>query len=244
MTSYQHLQFFRSQGYLTVPGALAEPELARLLDDATRRDWSAEFVTADASGRRVRLESVESHIDVGGLLLRSRQLVDALEGVIGADWVLLLNRHNHITFDYGQGTRGARAHRDSLGWTRGYVTVVVMLRGGSLGDAWPSVIPGSHLWPVDAPRNGGGYWLDEGTHSESLRDQALKVPMAAGDVLLLDPQLFHAAGRGSDLEPRCVLTLALRAVDELLGEVTPNESLIRGSVQYSGQRSWSPRDDS
>jgi ectoine hydroxylase-related dioxygenase (phytanoyl-CoA dioxygenase family) len=171
-------------------------------------------------------------------LLATPELRDVVEEVLGPDWVVVTNRHHHIVIDRGCGSRANRIHRDLLHWSRDPLTLLVMLDCDEHDQlAWPSVLPGSHLWPVKGPANGGGYWLDEQPERD-LAQQAVKVPMAPGDVLVMDGMTYHAAGVGRSDQPRVMATLCLRTPDELTGRIAANEELAAGAVRYEGQARW------
>lgn len=99
------------------------------------------------------------------------------------------------------------------------------------------LVPGSHWWGVDN-LNGGGAWLDEQSYAEAI-DQQVVISWAAGTAVLMDPSLFHAAGSGSQGRERAVLSLAVRASDELLEGPLENEIRVSGLHEYHGQQWWS-----
>lgn len=176
--------------------------------------------------------------DVLVQVLAGSALRSAVSGLLGDSWALVVNRHNHVVVDRGAGSRAVRVHRDLLHWSRNPVTLLVMLDcDESDPAAWPSVLPGSHLWPVEGSPNGGGYWLDE-TPQRELATQTLKVPLRPGDALFMDGMTYHSAGTGSVLAPRVMASLCLRPFDELTGEVGTNEEPVAGLPRYAGQSRW------
>ncbi|MEV0285627.1 MULTISPECIES: phytanoyl-CoA dioxygenase family protein [unclassified Kribbella] len=190
-------------------------------------------VQADES---VRLEDPAG--EVIAAVLEEPGLRGLAAELLGPSWVLVTNRHNHAVIDHGGGSRGTRMHRDLLHWSRSPITLLLMLDcAPDDPQAWPSLIPGSHLWPTSEPSNGGGYWLDEAPEPE-LAGQAVKVPMNPGDVLVMDGMTYHSAGLGSPDRARVMVTLCLRTPDELTGEAGPNEQLVAGSIRYEGQPRW------
>ena len=193
--------------------------------------------TADSANGSVRLE--EPAGDVIAAVLEEAGIRALVEQLLGPSWVLVTNRHNHVVIDYGGGSRATRMHRDLLHWSRSPITLLLMLDCPEDDPrAWPSLIPGSQLWPTSDASNGGGYWLDEAPEREAAA-QAVKVPMRPGDVLLMDGMTFHSAGVGSSDRARVMVSLCLRTPDELTGQVGPNEQLVTGSVSYEGQPRWS-----
>jgi ectoine hydroxylase-related dioxygenase (phytanoyl-CoA dioxygenase family) len=70
---------------------------------------------------------------------------------------------------------------------------------------------------------------------EGIEDQAVPVPMHAGDVLLFNGALFHGTGHNTSGKPRMSITLGFRSVDEL--EYSPDASrlvLVSGDYIYRG----------
>ncbi|MGY4772331.1 phytanoyl-CoA dioxygenase family protein [Kribbella sp. CWNU-51] len=220
----------RTQGYLRQQAVIGRERC----DELTRALRAV--AGSEATQSSVRLE--ESAEKVISAVLEEPRLRALVAQVLGPDWVVVTNRHNHVVIDRGAGSRGTRMHRDLLHWSRNPITVLVMLECAADDPAaWPSLIPGSQLWPTSDVSNGGGYWLDEAPEHE-LSEQAVKVPMSPGDVVVMDGMTFHSAGIGSSDHARVMLTLCLRTPDELTGEVGPNEQLVEGSVQYEGQARW------
>ncbi|MFI5691705.1 phytanoyl-CoA dioxygenase family protein [Kribbella sp. NPDC051586] len=221
----------RTHGYLKRQALVSRERCAELT-----QELKSAAASIDPANDSLRLEdpaeaAIASVLQVPAL----RTLVTQL---LGPSWVLVVNRHNHVVIDRGDGSRATRMHRDLLHWSRNPITVLLMLDCAENDPlAWPSLLPGSHLWPTAEQSNGGGYWLDETPESEQVQ-QALKVPMSQGDVLVMDGMTFHAAGAGSPEYARVMMSLCLRTADELTGEVGTNEQLIAGSVRYEGQSRW------
>lgn len=229
--------FFRKNGYFRVEEAVDESFCSEARSVAlTTRRYPPELIDRDSTGRAIRLEGVGQNLGISEGFAGSR-LAASMNSLLGVDWLIILNRHNHFTVDYGVGNKSTSFHRDALHWTRGYVTILIMISSNSHHTNWPRVIPSSHLWPISGPANGGGYWLEQDDNSD-LSDQALPAPLAARDALLLDPLTFHAAGIGLATEPRIVLTLAARAGDELSRQDAANEMRISGEHVYRGQPKW------
>jgi hypothetical protein len=226
------LLHLRTTGYLLCKSVLTAVAITDLM--AAVRTRPAEAVTRNPPATE-RYDEEAAAVMQG--LLAHEGIRDLATRVLGHNWVSVQNRHNHVVIDRGAGSRAARIHRDLLHWTRAPLTFLVMLESG-LGHAesWPIVVPGSHLWPISGPSNGGGYWLDE-SEEASLASQALSVPMSAGDVLIMDGFLFHAAGVGHPAAPRVMATLSLRTPDELERTgIAPNERLVAGVHEYHGRQ--------
>jgi ectoine hydroxylase-related dioxygenase (phytanoyl-CoA dioxygenase family) len=163
----------------------------------------------------------------------SDQVLDALEPVLGPNIELVENRHNHVSIYRAASTD--RLHRDILQWSRSILTVLVYLSDCTDLDAATRVVPGSHLWPCIGKPNNGGTWMAEVEPYASLLDQAVAVPAAAGDAVLMHGQLYHAGPVLSTARPRVVLTLAYRSLDELAGEAPARCRLVRGSRIHCGR---------
>jgi ectoine hydroxylase-related dioxygenase (phytanoyl-CoA dioxygenase family) len=222
-------------GYLVIRHVFAEGACKAL-----GKEIRADYALIDESEESTRIENA---IEVFNLeeWLRSENFVNCAGQLLGPNWNVMLNRHNHITIDHGGGLTSRRTHRDSLQWTRPFLTAIIGLNIPESDQAWPRIVPGSHLWPVGARPNGGGYWLDEDDQHD-MSDQQVLVRLGSGDVLFLDPMTFHSAGVGLTTEPRMVWTVALRASDELALYQPANELMVHGQHVYAGQDRWAQRD--
>jgi hypothetical protein len=225
-----YLDFYLSNGFLVERGVLDGDIVDSLAAEVLLRQGGSEI---DGPSRYEHAFAEFDLLDK----LRASPLLAVWSGLLGANIVAIVNRHNHITVDSGDSSKAARLHRDSLNWSRTYLTSMMLL-AGSDHRAWPRIIPGSHLWSPRGPSNGGGYWLDQ-DERRTLTGQALAVPMGPGDVILMDPMLFHAAGCGSRSMPRIALTMAVRAADELAVGMPRHEQLVLGVESYQGQNWFS-----
>ena len=225
----QHQSFFRQMGYLVVRRVFAE-DACRVLSDEIIDDC---VTSTNELRESTRIDRAIERFNLAEWL-RSEIFADWASQLLGPNWSVVLNRHNHITLDHGGGLTSKRPHRDSLQWTRPFLTVIIGLKIPESSQAWPRIVPGSHLWPVGAHPNGGGYWLDEDDQRD-MSDQQVLVLLGSGDVLFLDPMTFHGAGIGLTTEPRIVCTVALRASDELGRYQPANELMIHGEHVYAGQ---------
>jgi hypothetical protein len=227
--------FFRYSGYLVARDVVDEVTCRTLVGRVQEDPYPTNLTTLDPEKRRTRLEGVTESLGLWSLL--SGPFGSLVGDLLGPNWVIIRNRHNHITMDYGTGTISSRLHRDSLHWSRGYLTAVVALQMPEFHMSWPRLIPGSHMWPIGAAPNGGGYWLEE-DHLQHLGEQAVPVELKTGDVVFIDPLTFHGAGIGARSKPRVVLTLALRSTDELSLNLADNELVVNGIHSYTGQAEW------
>ncbi len=227
--------FFRYSGYLVVRDVVNKAACRTLVERVQEEPYPSNLTELDSENRRTRLEGVTETLGLRSLL--SGSFCSRASDLLGPNWVIIHNRHNHITLDYGDGASSSRLHRDSLHWSRTFLTVVIALQMPGAHASWPRLIPGSQMWPIGAPPNGGGYWLDEDDR-QHLGEQAVPVELKTGDMVFIDPLTFHGAGTGSPLEPRVVLTLALRSTDELSLKLADNELMVSGVHSYAGQAEW------
>ena len=231
--------FFRQAGYLIARHVFNEAECRKLTERILYGSCPAPLATFDSINRLAKLEDASECL---GLIdwLREEKFVSIVHSLLGPNLVLIRNRHNHITVDHGEGLPSRQLHRDSLQWSRSFLTVLVGLNIPDTEVSRPWIIPTSHLWPIGAAPNGGGYWLDEDELGD-LKDQAIQVELKAGDVLFADPLTFHGAGTGLPSEPRVMWTLAMRSADELTLNTAANEILVYGGQYYAGQEQWANR---
>jgi ectoine hydroxylase-related dioxygenase (phytanoyl-CoA dioxygenase family) len=232
----QHQLFFRQMGYL-IDRRVFSQEACRALSEEVRSNCATSIIGPQESAR---IEGVTENYNLREWL-GSQTFADCATRLLGPNWNVILNRHNHITIDYGGGLASGRSHRDSLQWTRSFLTAIIGLDMPESSQSWPVIVPGSHLWPVAARPNGGGYWLDEDDQRD-MSDQEVLVRLGPGDVLFLDPMTFHRAGVGFKTQPRIVWTIALRASDELSLYQPANELIVQGEHVYAGQDRWERRD--
>ncbi|MGH8886937.1 MAG: phytanoyl-CoA dioxygenase family protein [Egibacteraceae bacterium] len=182
-----------------------------------------------------RTKNVEITLPFGGVL--SERRVDEIArlpmvALIGESIELIENRHNHLTISRAGG-RG-RLHRDIVQWTRDMATVIVYLTDRLDLGAATQVVPGSHWWPCLAKLNNGGTWMDAVSPYPDLVGQALPAPACAGDVLVMDGMLCHAAG-GAGTGERTVACLAYRGVDESAARASaPHCRLVAGARIHRG----------
>ncbi len=163
----------------------------------------------------------------------SVRMLGALEPILGPNIELVENRHNHLSIYRTPATD--RPHRDVLQWSRSILTVLVYLSDCTDLASATRVIPASHLWPSTGRPNNGGTWLDESPVYSAMSEQAVPVPARAGDAVLMHGQLYHAGAGASATEPRVVLTLVYRSVDELSEEDPRRCRLVNGRRIYSGR---------
>ncbi|MBI4066455.1 phytanoyl-CoA dioxygenase family protein [Candidatus Gottesmanbacteria bacterium] len=232
--SHDQVSFFRRNGYFKIPRVLSNKAVAALKaaswDHARRKVHPFQTHNGDL----VRLDQVVQRGGVFRAAALAPPLLGALEGLLGPNIELTLNRHNHVTFNTAESTT-FRLHRDVLQWSRGMVTVIVYLEDSTLENGCTHMIPGSQQLPFIGVPNNGGTWMDEHEEFTGLLGQALPIPMPAGGALLLDSLAFHSVGTNKGPGTRMSLTLGFHSQDELSGSSPdPKKLLVRGSYLYKG----------
>jgi hypothetical protein len=223
----------RRSGYVVLPNSV-RPGLVTTLRRQVDRH-AASLPTGE-----FRIDGAVERLDLLDQLRAEETLVKSVQGVLGEDVCILLNRHNHVTVDCGSGLRSGRMHRDARQWGRSYLTLLIPVNGTGGEHAATKFIPGSHHWATAGRCNGGGYWLDEGPY-DGMEAQAVRPELGIGDAMLLDPYCFHAAGQGLPDLPRTMLCLAVAPLNDLLEEIPDSEVVWCGEHRYVGQAGWRER---
>jgi ectoine hydroxylase-related dioxygenase (phytanoyl-CoA dioxygenase family) len=216
-----------------VPRLLDLAQVEHLRDIAYRITECEDCEHMTRSPEKARIDQVVSQDSTYLEVSTSERVLDALEPIIGPNIELVENRHNHVSVFKAPATD--RLHRDILQWSRSVLTVLIYLSDCTDIDSATRVVPGSHLWPCIGKPNNGGTWMAEVEPYAGLVDQAVAVPAAAGDAVLMHGQLYHAGAGASASGPRMVLTLAYRSVDELAEEPPARCRLARGNRVHRGR---------
>ncbi len=225
--------FFHTVGYLRLPGIISPEECEHLLRIADRIIEQPDNSHVVNKPERVRIDHAVSADSAYLDIATSDHLLDALTPIIGPDIELVENRHNHLSIYLAPAID--RLHRDVLQWSRSILTVLVYLSDCTDLAAATRVIPASHLWPSTGQPNNGGTWLDQSSVYSALSEQAVPVPVKAGDAILMHGQTYHAGAGASAAGPRVVLTLAYRSVDELSEDDSQWCRLVNGQRIYRGR---------
>lgn len=226
--------FFRSQGFLRIPDLLTEDEA----EEARLRVAEHLAKIARGVGELATEKSTKSYQAVQNIpgvmeVATNARLLDNLEGLLGPNISLVLNRHNHATTNPA-GSEIAGLHRDHGEWSRGLLSAIVYLEDADIENGCTHVIPGSHKWPSLGRAVNGGYWLSD-TAFDGLREQAVPVPMKAGGVLVFDAHMYHGVGENTSDRTRTSIALGYHSVDQLaLGCDSRRELVVRGEDLYRG----------
>lgn len=233
--SQEQVRFFRHCGFLKLGETLA-PHLVGRVREAIEAQASAGVgpLRRDEAGRVTRLDGIFDRDPAFAEVFTSDTILQPLKSLLGPNIELVLNRHNHATFNRS-GEAVTRLHRDVLQWSRAVVTAIVYLEPATEETGCTHVIPGSHFLPYVGTPNNGGTWMDEHSVFADLMGQAVPVPMPEGGVLLLDSLVFHTAGRNRTPSTRLSACCAYHSVDELSGvESDPQKILVCGERLYRG----------
>ena len=186
------------------------------------------------TNRVTTLDNILSRDPVFRKVFTSDLILGPLQSLLGPNIELVLNRHNHATFNRS-GDSTTRLHRDVLQWSRAVVTAIVYLDPSTEETGCTHVVPGSQFLPFIGTPNNGGTWMDEHSAFSDLIDQAVPVPVSKGGVLLIDSLVFHAAGFNRTPCTRLSVCCAYHSVDELSGvESDPKKTLVCGERLYRG----------
>lgn len=209
---------FRHMGYLRSP-YLIPMQYVRRMRSIVEHDINNEVppVVKKPDGQVRRLNSLLERDPIFSEMLALNVVARPLKSLLGPN-IELLGRHNHATRNRSGDFRYA-LHRDTLQWSRNYITMLIYLEDASSERGATQVVPGSHLLPfaqnVDDPVGGRtSTWARAHAEYDHVRRQAVPVPMPAGGVLFLDSLLFHSVGINETTDTRLSMTLAVQSVDE------------------------------
>jgi ectoine hydroxylase-related dioxygenase (phytanoyl-CoA dioxygenase family) len=237
MHALSHLQVlhFRRVGYLRVAAAASCERVDELRAVALALIAGREQPYLQApDGAIERISSVWDRSEAIRKFFSSPPVLSPLQSLLGPNIVVIKNRHNHLTVN-GPSTNDGRLHRDILQWSRSLVTAILYLEPSTSETGCTKIVPSSHFLPFVGIPNNGGTWMDEHEIFHDMLDQALDVPMNAGDMLLIDSVAFHAAGKNDSAKSRLSLAMGFHSVDELSsGPLPAHQALVSGTNLYRG----------
>lgn len=230
-------EFLHHQGYLKLPNIFDErtTDLARqaLLSFFDLPDDPSSALLETTPLRIYKQYQALQTIPAIKPLATSSNLLGSLEKLLGPNIALTLNRHNHASVHLPDALPD-KTHRDHGEHTRGLLTAVIYLEPTTIDNGCTWIIPGSQHWASSNQAVNGGYWLDDMPYSY-LAEQAVPLPMGAGDVLVFDAMAFHNAGQNTSSRTRTTVTLGYHSIDQLSGGVDPEKlMLVRGTDVYRG----------
>ncbi|MDP9109880.1 MAG: phytanoyl-CoA dioxygenase family protein [Pseudomonadota bacterium] len=251
MLSNPDIAQFHTQGFLVLPGyasAQTCDRLRHLAQDHLQREigpleYEAEvgYAGAPASldapgGRTVRRlrgaygrdETLRAWASDAGVIARLRQL-------FGQPVVLNLAHHNCIMSKHPDWGTATGWHRDIRYWSfqqSNPITVWLALgeENAHNGGLW--VIPGSHRWELEAAQLDQRDFLREDfPANRPLVAQGVALSLQAGDVLLFDSRLFHAAAANRSGQRKLSVAFAYRGADNL--PVPGSRSAAAGEIDLA-----------
>lgn len=233
--SHEQIRFFRDMGYLRLPTKIPLELVAEMRAVITRQaDAKVAPLRTDANGQVVRLDQIFTRDSTFTMVFSSSIILDPLESLLGPNIELVLNRHNHATFNTRESTK-FRLHRDVLQWSRTLVTAILYLDDATVETGCTHIIQGSHYLPFIGIPNNGGTWMDEHDVYNDLLKQALPVPMDSGGVLIFDSLVFHSVGENHSDHTRMSVCMGYHSADELSNvKDDPKRILVRGTRIYKG----------
>lgn len=125
--SAEEIRLFRHNGYLKLREGLSDPvaqEIRDLAHDHLARE--VEPVVRNDEGKPVRLSKALERDPVFERAVRHPVVVDPLRALLGQNFVVRKNRHNHLTLNPPD-IRPDSFHRDNMQWTRAIVTIICYL---------------------------------------------------------------------------------------------------------------------
>lgn len=230
---------FDQAGYYVLRGVLGPDEVLELRAWITDLDLSrrASLLPNETASAKI-YDLYRRNPETMQKLISNPKLVAALTRLLGPNVVFVTNRHNQASVNTSQMTSTeARLHRDILQHSRGLLTAAVYLDRSTVENGATRIIPGSHRLAnvgVTQP-GGGGTWMDEHDVFAGLEDQAVPVPLEAGDVLLFNGMCFHSVGQNTTAGSRASIILGFRSADEL--DASPDEQrqvVVAGGHTYRG----------
>ncbi len=226
----EQLWYFRHNGFLKLAYQLPQSTVAKL-KEAVYKDIAAEKgpVTRDADGIVQRLSDILGRDPIFWKTATCPPLLDALKALLGPNIEVIRNRHNHVMLR--SATLGSYyMHRDAFSFTRSSVTAMIYLEETNLENGCTEILPGTHLLP----------WLEQPLEENEkflqmdLRQQAVRLPMPAGGIVLLDSSVCHSQGANHTDGTRMSITLGYHSADELAGGEDDKSTLVCGSRIYKG----------
>lgn len=233
MLTFEQINEFKKNGFLVLPGfssaqfcaavvAFAKDELARA---AQPIEFEADTQYPGAPLSRL----VEGGSTARRLLMASDRhsmlrdwattgvLNSLLHQLLGAEVFLSRAHHNCIMTKQPEYSSVTGWHRDSRYWSFArpdLVSTWLALGNEQVENGCLLVLPGSHVWTIDANQLDARQFLREDlAENKILLEQAIPVPLQQGDLLLFHSNLFHAAGRNTTEATKFSMVFTYRSGD-------------------------------
>lgn len=235
--SSAEMHHFRQMGYLRISAGIDSEVIERMRSVILSgfENKIAPYRT-NANGDIARLDQLLDRDAIFIDTLRSQNILDPLISLLGKNIEVTKYRHNHATRN-AKGDIPFRLHRDIQNWSRSLVAIFIYLENSEIENGCTHIVPGSHLLPCAGPQsnNGGGNWADEHEDYEFMLRQSLPVPVAKGDVLLIDCLTFHSVGKNLSSSTRMSVVFACHSVDDIYRTINTTERvLLCGNLVYKG----------
>jgi ectoine hydroxylase-related dioxygenase (phytanoyl-CoA dioxygenase family) len=191
MTDTQRL-FFETNGYLTIPGALAPDVLARVQAEAVDAEKTWRSDTTRPGARSEVLHQVQSPIEYGDALLHllwNPTIFPLVREILGNQIAMIDNDlfltpphtpHTHAGWHHDVGMPGVYHPRSTL-----MVKVFYLLTDVHENSGGTAVLPGSHRYPMD-------FTLPQAQNPREMPG-AVQMLGKAGDAYLFHCRIYHCA---------------------------------------------------
>lgn len=232
LTSEQILEF-KKNGYLVLSGFAAphfcDAVVAFAKNELEQQAMPIEFEADTQYPGAPVSRSAEGGTTARRLLMASQRhpmlrdwatgdpLNAILHQLLGAEVLLSQTHHNCIMTKQPAFSSVTGWHRDSRYWN--FARAELVSTWLALGHEQPEngclhVLPGSHLWTIEADQVDASQFLRTDTaKNKSLLDQTTAVPLRQGDLLLFHSNLFHAAGRNTTDRTKFSMVFTYRSGD-------------------------------
>jgi len=203
MTDAQRIQY-ESNGFLTIPGALSDAELASVREaaDAAERVWRAD--PSRLGGRSAALEQVQAPVEYDDRLLEllwHPATFPIVREIVGDDVMMIDNDYfitppktpnTHADWHHDVGMRGVYHPKSTM-----MVKVFFLLTDVDAASGGTAMIPGSHKFE-------DGFEFPHVPDPKSMPG-AVQMTGKAGDAYLFNGRVYHCAVNNDSPNPRRVL---------------------------------------
>ena len=223
----QEIQLFRHNGFIKFPTQLPMDQVEALKAAALKDMAEVVEPVARQDGRIIRISAIWERGGIFRETITCDEILNPLESLLGSNIEYVLNRHNHVYLRDAGSSHSLELHRDVRHWSRTIATVLVYLEDTNLENGCTRVVPGSHHLPAFAD-------LKDDALRGIAANQAIPLPMQAGELLAIDSMIIHSAGVNKTDGTRMSMTLGYHSNDELTFEDNSRRVLVRGTRGYRG----------
>lgn len=248
MLTIEERRFFQAQGYLRLPGWLAEPrvaelnvladdELARVRTPSGSSAWNLLENAPSEPGKEpavYRLSRIAARHSAFEEVAREARVAELMQEVLGPDAAWCVNRHNMMLIKAPRVGREVPWHQDGVNWGHtGMVSLMVFLEEATPDNGCLQIVPGAHREGLfDPAPNSGNMNAADPVQASWIR-QAVPVPARPGDALLFHACTpHHSAANGSERSRRNLIFAYVRAgeTNGSRSRMEPLECLAFGSA--------------